>query len=475
MCTAALVLLAASAEVHHAAASDEHPAPAVLEPDARASANALIAAWDRAHPPAPLPERPSECVVVPAGGALASSVGQGAEGTAFCLDPGVHHGPVGVPSGVVVWGPHEAVVLSSGEGTTVRIEGAGSSWLGTTVDGSGGRFDTLDAAIRIAGEDHTVRGAHVRNAMFGILVETATRAQIADNTVTGFPDVALGLRGDGIRLWETRGSLIRDNRVFDSRDVVVWYSSDNRIEGNLVTGSRYGTHFMYSHDNRVVGNGYLANVVGTFVMYSRGITLLDNVVFGSGGAAGIGIGLKDSGNVRMEGSVLVRNATGLYIDTSPLYKADTNRFERNLFRMCEAAVIFHSSPHRNEFVSNSFRDNLAVVRVEGGGDALSSTFLRNDFDDYAGYDIDKDGFGDIPYEARTLSGQLVDRTPNLAFLRGSFALFAIDVAAKVLPLAQPRLLLVDPEPRMGKLAVDGDWMRGFGSGNAEERGGADAD
>ena len=46
----------------------------------------------------------------------------------------------------------------------------------------------------------------------------------------------------------------------------------------------------------------------------------------------------------------------------------------------------------------------------------------NDFDDYAGYDLDRDGYGDLPYELRSLSGALVSQHPALAFFRGAPAL-----------------------------------------------------
>ena len=65
---------------------------------------------------------------------------------------------------VTLWGPRDAVIRSSGEGTTVRLEGEGGALLGVTVDGSGGRFDLLDAAVHVAGRGARVEGVCVRNA-----------------------------------------------------------------------------------------------------------------------------------------------------------------------------------------------------------------------------------------------------------------------------------------------------------------------
>ena len=62
--------------------------------------------------------------------------------------------------------------------------------------------------------------------------------------------------------------------------------------------------------------------------------------------------------------------------------------------------------------------------------------------------VDRDGLGDIPYELRSLSGELISEYPELSFFRGTAALSVIEAASRVMPLFQPRPLLVDHHPRM---------------------------
>jgi nitrous oxidase accessory protein len=157
---------------------------------------------------------------------------------------------------------------------------------------------------------------------------------------------------------------------------------------------------------------------------------------GSGGAAGIGIGLKESGNVIATRNVLVRDTTGIYIDTSPLQNDDENRFEGNAIRMSGTAVLFHGRATRNHFIDNSFRDNLTQVESRGGTTALDAEWRGNDFDDYAGYDFDGDGYGDVPYELRSMTANLISRYPGLAYFRGGLALFAVDAVNHVVPRAE---------------------------------------
>jgi nitrous oxidase accessory protein len=324
-----------------------------------------------------------------------------------------------------------------------------------TVDGSGGRYDLLDAAVHVSGRGARVEGVRVRNAVFGILVERASGATVRGNRVDGDAGQALGLRGDGIRLWEAYDSVVEDNRLADSRDVVLWYASRNRVTRNRIEGGRYGAHLMYSHGNQIVGNRFVGNVTGLFVMYSRGVEIRDNLFADSGGAAGMGLGLKESGDLRVLGNLFVHNTIGVYVDTSPLWPDDRNRFEGNLFRLNGVAVSFLGRAAGNEFRGNGFRDNQLQVQVDGRGDARQAAWRSNQFDDYAGYDLDGDGAGDVPYELRNLTSDLVAEAPALAFFRGTPAFALAEAIGRIVPLFEPRLVLSDPAPRMTRVEWEG--------------------
>jgi nitrous oxidase accessory protein len=241
----------------------------------------------------------------------------------------------------------------------------------------------------------------------------------------------------------------------DSRDVVLWYASRNRVAENQIERGRYGAHLMYSHDNEIVGNRFVGNVTGLFVMYSRNISIRDNLFADSKGAAGIGLGLKESGNVRTHANLFVHNTVGIYVDTSPLWPDDFNRFESNELRLNGVAVSFLGRASGNEFRGNGFRDNSEQVQVDGRGDARQAIWRQNAFDDYAGYDLDRDGTGDVPYELRSLASDLVATQPVLAFFRGTPAFALVEAIGRIVPLFEPRLVLSDAEPRMARVAWEG--------------------
>jgi len=390
--------------------------------------------------------RPESCLQVEPGAGVQAALDDPAV-AAVCLAPGVHQGPFRLTRAVTLWGPASAMIRAP-SGTIIELMAPGAAVLGVTIDGTGGRFDQLDGAVRLTANDTRVEGVTVIHAMFGILVERASRVRVIGNRIEGNRDPATGLRGDTIRLWETRDSLISGNQIFDGRDLVVWYSKGNTITGNRIDGARYGLHFMYSHDNRVTGNQMLRGVVGIFVMYSRGLELSDNLIADAAGAAGMAIGIKDSGNIEITGNRLIHDTIGIYVDSSPMQRGDTVSIERNVLRLNDTAVVFHSSAHHVAIRDNDFADNQTQVRVDGGGDATAVEWRGNYFDDYAGYDLDDDGVGDVAYELRSLSNQLTAQRPNLALFRGTLALALVDAAAHLDPLYQPHPVLVDPAPRM---------------------------
>jgi nitrous oxidase accessory protein len=400
------------------------------------------------------PPRPSTCQTLSAGVALQAALDAAPPGSALCLEPGRYAGPVRIDRGLVLWGPRDAIIVSNGTGTTVSMHGAGPRLLGLTVEGSGHRFDVTDAGVNLSlAEGASIEGVHVVRATFGIIVERSKQVVLRDNEIVGTGSLSLGMRGDAIRLWETEDSIVSGNHVRDSRDVVIWYSPKNRVEDNLVEESRYGTHLMYSRDTRVARNRYLRNEVGVFVMYSRGVTVEDNLMAGATGPAGMGLGLKESGNVLARGNRIIRDSVGLYVDTSPMQPEDFDVVEGNVFRLDQIAVVFHASPRATRLASNSFRDNRTQVRVDGNGDALGIEWHGNDWDDYRGYDLDHDGTGDVPYEIRSLSNELTADEPALAFFEGSPALALVEAAGRVVPLLEPRTLLRDPRPRTQALPL----------------------
>ncbi|NNL82561.1 MAG: nitrous oxide reductase family maturation protein NosD, partial [Winogradskyella sp.] len=66
---------------------------------------------------------------------------------------------------------------------------------------------------------------------------------------------------------------------------------------------------------------------------------------------------------------------------------------------------------------------------------------------YTGYDLNKDGVGDIPYRPVKLFSYLVNRTPESIVLLRSLFIDLIDFSEKVSPVFTPENL-IDNHPLM---------------------------
>jgi nitrous oxidase accessory protein len=291
-----------------------------------------------------------------------------------------------------------------------------------------------------------VRRVSVRDCLYGIALEKCPDCLLEDAYVTGRAELEDNQRGDGIKLWEAHGSTARRNRVESVRDVVVWYSRHVTLEDNVITGGRYGTHFMYAHDSTVRRSRLERNVVGIFVMYSARVLAEDNVLAGAHGPAGMGIGFKESDAVTLRRNQLVANTAGTYLDQTPRDPRQPVLFEDNLFALNSVALRTHSSQKGASFVHNDFVENDAVAEVDGNGDARSVEFTGNHWSSYAGYDLNRDGTGDVAFQLQQPSSDLNDAHPTLKWFRGTAAMSLYDAVAKALPFFGTRLLLEDPKP-----------------------------
>lgn len=348
---------------------------------------------------------------------------------------------------VTLRGMRGATIQGPGRGTVVRVEADRVILDNLVVRGSGQNFVGEDAGIRAKGEGVVVRHVSSEDNLFGVAFESCARCLLEDSFVRG-PDTHLSLRGDGVKLWEAHDSIVRRNHVERVRDMVVWYSRRVLCEDNEVVHSRYGTHFMYAHDGVARRSRLLDDVVGVFVMYSSRLHVEDNVLGGAHGAAGVGLGFKESDGVFVANNAIVGNTAGIYLDRTPRDPREKVLFRDNLVGVNELALRVHGAAEGITFTHNVFQHNADLVEVDGNNDAQKLDFHENEWSDYGGYDLNGDGFGDVPFEWDRASTGVVSESPSVRFFHGTVALGLVDAVAKAFPLLAKRPLLVDPKPAM---------------------------
>ncbi len=366
----------------------------------------------------------------------------------------VYTGDLVVKRPLVLRGRRGAVLEGTGNGTVVTIAADDVTVENLVIRKSGHRHTSEDSGIKAKGQRVRVVDVSIEKTLFGVSFAECHGCAITRTHVVGDEDGDTELRGDGIKLWESHGSTVEGCVIERVRDVVVWYTRHATLDGNVVRSSRYGTHFMYAHDAVLRNSRFEGNVVGVFVMYSLRLTIDDNVLAGARGAAGVGLGFKDSDDITLRRNWLVANTTGTYLDNTPRTAEEPVTFEGNVLALNDVAVRLHMSQKGVHFTGNDFRDNATLIEVDGQGDALGADFRGNHYSDYAGYDLDGDGTGDVAYEVKALSSELTESRPTLKFFNGTAALGLIDAVAHAVPVWSARKLLADPSPRVAAFGGD---------------------
>jgi len=409
------------------------------------------------HPPAPDPRSEQELETLrrfPVGAvALQPLIDATPTGGTLRLEAKLYAAPGRIERPMRIEGRAGTVVDGGGIGSIVTVEADDVAISGVTFRNSGERHETTDSAVRLRGKHGSFKDNTIEDCLFGFELKQADRNIIRRNRI-GSKDLPEALRGDAIRVWYSNGNIIEDNEIFHARDTVIWYSTDNVVSGNRITDSRYGIHLMYAHKNRLERNSFLSNTVGIFLMYANDNQVIDNVIHYSQGPSGIGLGFKESSNTLVEHNDFFANARGVFMDASPYDPEGFNIFRANRIAYNGTAVAFHSDWEGNVFEENAFLGNHSGVTVLGTGSANRNRWHANQWDDWVGFDRNRDGIGDTPYESWSWADRLWMDVPDAQFFRTSPSLELIDFVERLGSLTEPRLIMRDDSPRLAPPAPD---------------------
>ncbi len=323
---------------------------------------------------------------------------------------------------------------------------------GTVVEGlhfrNSGHSSYNDiAALRIAdSRSVTIRNNKIDFSYFGIYSQHATACTISNNVLNSDAKDEIS-SGNGIHCWKSDSMLITGNDVTGHRDGIYFEFVTNSVIKNNVSHQnvRYGLHFMFSNYNSYLSNTFRDNGAGVAVMYSKGIRMFKNTFSDNWGSAAYGILMKDITDSHVEGNLFIRNTVGVMMEGSNRIILMKNIFESNGWAMKIQASCMDNTITQNNFKANSF--DMAT-----NGDLVLNKFEKNYWDKYEGYDLNRNGIGDVPYHPVSMFSMISERNSSSMMLFRSFIVGLLDKAEKMLPVITP-VDLKDERPLMKPLKL----------------------
>jgi len=270
------------------------------------------------------------------------------------------------------------------------------------------------------------------NNFFALYLANVYNCKLIGNKILGNAKTE-GSSGNGIHIWNSKNIYIYNNYVRGHRDGIYFeFVLNSRIENNLSEKNlRYGLHFMYSDSDEYLNNIFQKNGAGIAVMYSKNIKMYKNKYIYNSGPANYGLLLKEIVNSEMKDNLFYKNTFGIYME-------DSNRtlFENNTFRENGIGIKLMANCENNIFRKNNFINNIFDVTTNSRQN-YGNLFTENYWSNYRGFDLNKDGYGDIPYKPVTLSSYLFEKYPLLFILLKSFFIYLIDLAESQIPTLTP--------------------------------------
>ena len=321
-----------------------------------------------------------------------------------------------------------------------------------TVDGfllqHTGESSIVDyAAIKIYNRRNaSILNNIIKDAFFGIYSQVGINCLIQNNTLTSDKKEEQQ-SGNGIHCWKSDSMRIIANTISGHRDGIYFEFVTHSViwRNNSFNNLRYGLHFMFSNDDAYITNTFENNGAGVAVMFSHGVKMFNNYFKENWGDAAYGLLLKEINDSYIEGNHFNKNSIAIYAEGANRIEVQKNVFKDNGWALKIQASCMDIHLQQNNFLGNTFD-------IATNGSLVLNTFSKNYWDKYEGYDLDKNGIGDICYRPVSMYAMIVEQNPSAMILFRSFMTTLLDKTEKVLPTLIPEDLK-DDSPLMKPLPL----------------------
>ena len=278
--------------------------------------------------------------------------------------------------------------------------------------------------VRVIGND-------LLDNFFGIYLQYSKNCIIKDNKISASGKEEQKI-GNGIHCWKSDSLQIIGNTISGHRDGIYFeFVTGSIIWRNIATQNvRYGLHFMFSNDDAYIGNLFRLNGAGVAVMFTKNVKMFNNTFEDNWGDASNGLLLKEISDSYILGNRFIGNTSAIFMEGMNRIVVENNLFKDNGWGMKIQASCVDNTIHRNNFINNTFD-------ISTNGSLVLNTFDGNYWDEYEGYDLDKDNIGDVPFRPLSLFSVLVEKNPPTMLLYRSFIVSLLDRSEKIIPTLTP--------------------------------------
>ena len=332
--------------------------------------------------------------------------------------------------------------------TIFRIRANGFSVKGLKVINVGQSYTKDFAAILVSqSQDFVLEDNVLENVFFGFLIEKSENGKISSNKVVSNA-TSQASSGNGIHLWHCEDMLVEKNEISGVRDGIYFeFVKNSKVYENLSHDNlRYGLHFMFSNENAYYDNEFSSNGAGVAIMFSKFVEMYRNRFLHNWGSASYGLLLKEIYDAEIKDNLFEKNTIAISVDGSTRIRYSGNTFLRNGWAIKIIGACYENEFRRNNFLSNA-------LDLSYNSKVNTNVFDNNFWSEYAGYDLDRNGVGDIPYRPVKLFSYVVHNTPETIILLRSMFVDIINFSEKVSPVFTPDQLM-DSNPLMQRYDTD---------------------
>lgn len=320
------------------------------------------------------------------------------------------------------------------------------SLIGLELSGVKRSFIDDKAAIYVDNVDYAlIENNKIINTFFGVYLAKSKGSRVLGNKIIGGAKKEMN-SANAIHLWYCQNLIINNNEVHGHRDgLYLEFCSNSIIKNNLSSKNlRYGLHFMFSNNNKYIKNTFKENGVGVAVMYSYGILMSGNKFINNWGPSSYGLLLKEIKDSKIQSNLFEGNTKGIYGESVIRVNIKHNNFKSNGWAMQMMGSSEQDTIRYNNFISNTFD-------ISTNQNALNyCIYVNNYWSNYNGYDLDKDGIGDVPYRPVKFFSQVLGYTPEAIILLRSFFIELLNFIENVIPVLTPENLK-DVQPMMNQI------------------------